>query len=117
MCEVWSDGDGPAVSDERGRRARKQHKCDACGKSIKPGDVYAVNTMIAERGSAPERENICDACDAAREELSEAHDGKLYPLPSYLKEALRECIREEPHSFNAARWERILSDMHARAST
>lgn len=112
MCEVYGDSDGPAFYDQRWRRARKQHECDSCKKTIEPGERYGSESYCQERGDRPYREVICAECHKVRETFSEAHGGEIYPLPSYLDSTLVDCIADDMDS--KERWSPVLEQLRAR---
>jgi ribosomal protein L34E len=52
----------PVIGDEW-RKARKEHKCNECGKFIQAGEVYHRLFGMAERGDPPYGIRICAACE------------------------------------------------------
>lgn len=112
MCEYFGESEPPAFYDQRTRRARKPHVCDSCDGRIASGERYHLESFVGDRGDRPEAQKMCHACFEARQAFSEAHGEEIYPLPSYLPGALRECIREEPES--SERWQPLLDAMAQR---
>lgn len=86
------------------RKARKHHKCTACGGDILPGDFYNHVTGIFDGG--PFTEKFCGSCEADRDaihfhELAEGcgareswivHD----EIPEYMRDhELKRTTRED----------------------
>lgn len=70
--------DGPAdVYNERERRARKEHRCQACGEAIRVGDVYN-RTFVAYDGTA-EAIVRCLRCQKIHEHLRTLGDSDMWP--------------------------------------
>lgn len=67
MSAWCGDSETPTVYEERERKARKEHHCDACGETIKPGQVYC-NTFGVWDGNADTIKR-CSRCDAIYEHL------------------------------------------------
>lgn len=102
-CEVW---------DERDRKARKEHKCSACGGKITVGSLYVVHFNVFE-GEA-KSDKMCKPCEAARREFAKDHDGMLC-MPRELINMIRECIGEEGgEEFANPRWIELIAEMNAR---
>jgi hypothetical protein len=47
MCDLEVDGYGTELRDTQ-HTARKQHRCEECGRTIKPGDRYGTFTGLYE---------------------------------------------------------------------
>ena len=89
VCDIDAgDYESWRAWSETPRKARKEHRCDACGVTIAVGEPYLVHSHVGE-GTA-ETEKACFACWWARKVFSSAH-GVTY-APSYLKTSLMECI-------------------------
>lgn len=114
MCDSFGgEGDPCAVWNERQRTARKEHTCDGCGARIRLGEKYVDHRSIVERGERPCSDRMCLACRDDREALSEAHDGELFPMPSFLRETVQHCIRDGGAD-SEARWRPMLERIDAR---
>lgn len=98
-CEVWQ---------ERDRKARKEHKCSCCHRTIKPGEMYLVHFSVFEGN--PESQKCCKECEADRAEFAKAHDGTLC-TPHHLPEMVRSCIGEGDDD---AAWEAMLKRIENR---
>ena len=66
-----SDGESIDVDTERRVRARKEHKCDACGETIERGHVYTRHVLIYAR--QVDTTIRCLRCDAIYEQLVVIH--------------------------------------------
>jgi hypothetical protein len=59
------------------RKARKQHKCTACGRAIKPGHYYRyVTGKFDDHVYTVKR---CGACERTYQHLQKVGDGELIP--------------------------------------
>jgi hypothetical protein len=66
------DGGEPIVVDsQRQRRARKEHRCDACKETVERGHIYVRHTVIW--GGQVEETVRCLRCDAIYQHLCEIH--------------------------------------------
>lgn len=119
MCDI-DDGERCSVWMETQRRARKDHRCDACDGLIGAGEVYLVHFSVYE--DHPTSEKMCVECEVDRKEFADAHNGMLYP-PGGLQELLESCINEGTISDDEgqtvllpedARWQSMLDAMAAR---
>lgn len=109
MCDI-DGGDGPDFYARSTVKARKRHACDSCGGPIAPGEKYAREVVIGERGAKPEAFKVCVPCDAISDAFMHAHDSG--PLAPYLRSALKRCIDEEPET--APEWQPMLDAMALR---
>lgn len=90
MCEINYDDDAPKVwSDQRIKRARKEHRCASCHTVIKAGRPYWRRFYVACDGMAS-TESCCDVCWRIAERFGHLH--RYTPLPSCIVEVLDECI-------------------------
>lgn len=114
MCELYSDDyDGASVwSEQRISRARKAHRCDACGATIAPGDSYWRRFCITRDHGACD-EPCCDACWTIAEAFGEEH--RFTPCPSSLLEFVEDCAGEHDRGRPAdERWARAAAEMRGR---
>lgn len=47
-CEIDQDGEAPDCFTETDRKARKEHLCFECGRTIQPGETYRYESGIWE---------------------------------------------------------------------
>lgn len=89
MCDIDSGDYERALvwSEQRILKARKAHRCQACGARIEPGDSY-WRRFVATSYSADD-EPCCDACWAIAEKFGKEH--RMTPCPSSLLEHVEEC--------------------------
>lgn len=73
MCDL--DVEGPSCQTLTWRRARKHHKCCACGEQVRPGDRYHVYSGIWD--GQPETYKHCARCWSLLEVLSGEVDGPV----------------------------------------
>lgn len=111
MCEI-DTGDRCEVWDERHRKARKEHKCSCCYRTIMMGELYLVHFSVYEGNC--ETQKCCAECEFDRHQFSQAHEGWL-PQPHYLPEMLDECISEDPDS--EEKWKPMLERILASRKT
>jgi hypothetical protein len=78
---LYGDDDGPAVDvyDTTTRKARKPHKCHACGETVRPGDTY-TRVFVVWDGSTDVTKR-CARCQAIYVHLAarirrESYDGE-----------------------------------------
>ena len=62
------DGDPVDLLKSRETKARTQHRCAECSRSILPGEIYLYEAWIYEGGF--DAHHTCGQCHAAREWLS-----------------------------------------------
>lgn len=108
MCVI--DLDGSEVWRETGRRARKTHRCSACGFSISPGGHYTEHFSVFEGDRFTEK--ICAACHTDRQEFFDAHGGGSC-VPSGFPWLLKDCIAEGDEESETI-WEPMLSRIMVR---
>ena len=83
-CSV-TDGDRPKVCTVRHVRARKQHVCSECSRTIEPGETYElVNGVWIEKW---ETYKTCLGCERIRDHF--CSDGWIYTC---LAEHVAECV-------------------------
>lgn len=115
MCEIsYGDYDcAKAWSERRIRRARKDHRCRACGTTIRAGTSYWRRSWVMD-GTADD-EACCDACWKIAEEFGEAH--RMTPCPSNLLETLAECAGEHDaeHPMDP-RWVKAAAQIRSRGT-
>lgn len=107
MCEVSQDGYCDAYRETE-RTARKPHKCDACGATIKPGKRYAFASGIFD--GEPFSTRSCLPCERARKEFGKAH--RVGISPDALEEHLQECIAEGDG--DTKRWRILYARLRSR---
>lgn len=110
MCSISEPDDYCQVWNWTARTARKTHRCDCCGGTIRPGERYSVLHSLYD--GHWDTEKMCVPCDAAEREFGAAH-GDISLSPSGFAQALRECVDEEDPE--DARWLPVLEAMRARA--
>lgn len=64
-CIYDSDGYGPEASTTKIRKARKQHRCFECGRTIEPGEKYEYISGIWD--GAPSSYKTCLDCLSLRD--------------------------------------------------
>lgn len=65
------------VYNESARRARKEHKCDACKETVRKGDLYHVIGAVFEGGA--ESFKRCVRCQRIHLHLRELAPGEMWP--------------------------------------
>jgi hypothetical protein len=108
-CQVWT---------ETQRKARKKHKCDCCGRVIKPGETYTRN--FNKFDGVVSYSKGCAECIADRLTFAKAHSGQLFP-PDSLKEMLEQCIYDDEDDgdddgayTDPLRWHKMLDAIRER---
>ena len=94
-CELWH---------EHKRKARKQHQCSCCKRTIEPGESYLVHFSMLD--SVMNWAKCCSDCERDRAEFAKAHD-HLLCTPDFFEDLLLECIGESEEE-DRARWRPIL---------
>lgn len=93
-CDVWQ---------ETQRKARKEHRCGCCRRTIRAGETYLVHFSIYEGNLNSQK--CCTDCKSDRQDFANAHGGMIC-TPEILPMLLEECIDEEPAE--AERWRPML---------
>lgn len=93
-CLLWHETE---------RKARKEHKCSCCWRTIRVGEEYSVHFSVFE--GVTDSEKCCGECDHDRHCFADVHENMMC-VPSHLPELFRECISEEPES--ADDWQPII---------
>lgn len=106
MCDY--DGEYLDVYDTKQVKARKEHRCGSCGRTIQPGEIYTQINWVWEGKAGVEKQ--CSDCKLVSDRFNREHN--TYPLPSDLPDALHECILEEPDT--ASMWGPMLEGIKAR---
>ena len=101
-CEVWV---------ERDRKARKEHVCHGCKRTIRVGETYLSHFDVFE--GQPTSQKCCRECAADREEFAKEHDGMM-GTPSRLLADLHDCLGEGD---NDAAWQAMIARIKARKGT
>ncbi|CAB4127451.1 hypothetical protein UFOVP75_203 [uncultured Caudovirales phage] len=89
MCEVDFDGDPADVWAVTHQKARKTYRCECCGATIHPKELYAKVTAIFD--GYVDREVSCAACRTDTEEFSRS-PGHMDNMPSCFFEELSNCV-------------------------
>ncbi len=106
MCDFG--GEAATLWVRKYPKARKDHRCEACGGVIKPGRRYLVLFSIFEGSAASAK--CCLPCDRISQKFGKEHE--LTPYPTALVDSLQECIDEEPSS--AKKWRPAIRAIRAR---
>lgn len=112
MCDIDFGGDesASAWSVQQIKHARKEHRCDSCGTTIKVGRPYVRMSWVQE-GTA-DTEKCCLVCWRIGERFGKGHGWT--PLPSNITDVLNECI--DYGDEDSKRWRRDLHKIHSRRS-
>lgn len=114
MCDIDWDGERPSVWTERTVTAKKEHQCDSCGGTIRPGKQYLRHFSVFDGYASDEK--LCGACKGVSDDFKKDHGGRV-GSPSYMPELLRECIEMEgPQSPASKKWKAALGEMSRRRS-
>lgn len=89
MCRV-DDGCMAMMLASEQRKARKQHRCDECRRTIEAGETYLHERGIHE--CEPFTNKTCAHCQVARGWLSDQCGGWIY---TEVEEELREHFYED----------------------
>ena len=92
MCSFSVD-DPAEVFRLTHHRARKTHSCRCCRKSIRPGEHYEREFMVADGEAFTSK--LCECCAFARKLFcdDEHHEGT--PSADWFRECLRECFVDD----------------------
>jgi hypothetical protein len=95
MCEVDFDGEYWKAHKIELRKARKEYKCQACGRQIAKGEKYAYESGIGH-DSYPFWGRACERCHDAIDDYFKRHHFRtdIVGMP----ERLDECLDAEPES-------------------
>lgn len=107
MCDLAGD-ERAEVFEEEVRRARKEHRCECCRRTIAVGERYARTFVVFE--GEPDSAKACLACHRAIQRFGKAH--RFYPFPSSFAECLEQCIDERDDGYQ--RWQRELRALAKR---
>lgn len=100
-CEVWR---------ETPRKARKEHRCSACGGRIAAREGYTDYFSVFE--GEINRGKACATCQTVVMEFAAAHEG-MRPTPDSLVFILEECIADGDKE-DKRRWTPVLAEMQTR---
>ena len=87
MC-MADDGEYGRFSTHKDRKARKDHRCNECGRVIKRGETYRY--FSGEHDGSIYTSKMCAHCQSAASLLQKECDG-------YLLEAVEEDLSEHIH--------------------
>lgn len=79
-CTVWN---------ETHHKARKEHICSCCGRTIRIGEIYMTHFSVFEGDVTSQK--CCAECEKDRQEFADAHEGTLC-TPGSLVGDLKDCI-------------------------
>lgn len=93
--------------------ARKAHKCDECGRTIAPPEIYRLHVFVEE--GRFDRSITCAHCGVAQDWLSAECGGYLY---HGVADDIQEHVEERHYGLDLARlaigikrqWRRLRSD-------
>ncbi len=91
MCDIYNDDETATLWNVTYPRARVEHRCACCCRTIPRGDNYALTKTLYD--SAWTTEKTCAGCATAITAFGDAH--RYYPAPSMFREYLEECLRDE----------------------
>lgn len=94
------------------KRARKDHSCDSCGRTIRAGEPYERHFSVYE--GTPHAEKVCAECYADREEFFRAHD--TVGIPSQFADLLNDCIADGDEESDQ-RWRPMLDALKQRGAS
>ena len=106
MCR-WGDESVQMLS-ERNPKARKDHRCSECGRSIAKGETYRAETWLWEGDL--DSAKVCSHCLQVRRWLSAACDGWVY---SELESDLAEHVTGDEKYLRTSALTRLLRWMVA----
>jgi hypothetical protein len=106
MCVI--DLEPCAVWRETRRKARKEHRCSCCLRTIRAGEGYLAHFSVYDGDATSEK--CCVDCERDRKAFAVAHDGMLC-TPGNLAWMLVDCIGDEPET--EARWGPLLTRIEA----
>lgn len=109
MCDMDFDGDRPDVWRETFRKARKEHKCGCCSRTIAFGERYLVHFMAYDGMTWDDK--MCSECATDRAKFAK-EPGHYLPVPAEFDDALNQCIADEPSA--AKRWQPMLDRILVR---
>lgn len=108
MCMI-DDGDGYSTNlREERRRARVEHRCCECRRTISPGETYIADTVVCDGELSTYK--TCAHCDVVRGWLMRECQGFAY---QYVKEDIIEHAREGGYGRDVVR---MAAGMRARWS-
>lgn len=94
MCMIDYAEDRVTVLHERVYSARKEHKCDECGRGILPGERYTVERYVYDGGATTHK--TCRHCKVVRDWLNAECGGFLY---TGVREDIQEHADEGHYGF------------------
>lgn len=98
-CDLWS---------ETTRKARKEHRCSCCRRTIRKGEEYLVHFSVYD--GLTNWEKSCTECAKDRDEFGAEHMDT--PAPSAMPVLLQQCIEEGLDS--EERWGSMLKRIEGR---
>jgi hypothetical protein len=78
---VYADDDAADVYNETIRKARKEHRCDACSGSIKPGAIYSYTAALFDGGW--QTATRCGRCETIYRHLEQKMRGNYEEYPHW----------------------------------
>lgn len=91
MCRYDGYDDSPEVYREEVRTARKKHKCNECGRDIKPGETYENHFYVYD--GDPGTVKICAHCRIAKTWIKVNCGGWVF---EQVREEIEEHAKEYP---------------------
>lgn len=88
MCMI-DGGDRAEVWVESTQKARKEHRCGECGRTISPGEVY--HKVFGVQDGDPFSGKWCSHCNVAKDWLWENCGGSILGM---IEEDIREHVEE-----------------------
>lgn len=107
MCMWDDDGESYQMADRQMRRARKEHRCTECNRTIAIGERHEVMKGLYDGHWDTHR--VCAQCIEARRWLAEVCEGWLYTT---IEEDLREHVDGHERALRTRPLTRLARWMH-----
>lgn len=97
MCMIDDCDERVIIRTDETRRARKEHRCSECRRTIAIGERYHFETYVDQPGGRYATHRTCEHCDVARDWLLAECSGFMY---GGVREDLVEHLDEYPENLH-----------------
>lgn len=104
MCDI------PILQDSSKHKARKEHRCSNCHRTIKPGNRYTRHFFIMQRGDKPDIYKLCNSCEYIKNYIFAYTDTDCLEFDNII-DTVRDLIRVYPRMRTDARLQQYVGRM------
>lgn len=111
MCDIdWGFDGGWSFFKEKVVKARIEHTCASCRRTIEPGEKYIRHFSVFD--TYPTSQKSCYECHEVMEKFADEHSWRT--CPSDTVSILQDCIENEEDQDIRDMWQAELNTINSR---